>query len=230
MKGIELVVFDIAGTTVRDNGNVAKAFLDACKTFGYTIEKEEVQHVMGFRKIDAIRMLLDKFYPDLDNKDEQIEKIHEAFTRNMINFYESDAVLQPLPFAEDIFIWLKKKGVKLALNTGFTKPITDTILKRLEWKSGSTIDYVISSDETPHGRPYPDMINAIMQKLDISDPAAVAKVGDTEVDVEEGRHAQCGLVISVTTGAYSRKKLEQYHPDYIIDSLSELPTIIESIQ
>jgi phosphonatase-like hydrolase len=227
-NGIELVVFDIAGTTVRDNGNVAKAFLDAFAKFGYNIEQEEAQHVMGFRKIDAIRILLDKWYPDLkENKEELIGKIHEVFTDNMVSFYKENADLQPLPFAEDIFTWLKKKGVRLALNTGFTKEITDTMLERLDWKSGSTIDYVISSDEVAKGRPHPDMIFAIMKKLDIEDPAAVAKVGDTEVDVEEGRHAGCGLVVSVTTGAYSRKKLEQYHPDFIIDSLSELKSIIQ---
>jgi len=147
----------------------------------------------------------------------------------MISFYKNDADLQPLPFAEDVFLWLKKKGVKLALNTGFTKAITDTMLQKLEWKSGSTVDYVISSDEVAQGRPNPDMIRAIMKKLDIKNPSSVAKVGDTEVDVEEGRHAGCGLVVSVTTGAYNRRRLEEYHPDHIIDSLSELPNIIESV-
>jgi phosphonatase-like hydrolase len=230
MNGIELVVFDIAGTTVRDNGNVAKAFISAFESFGYTIKKEDAQEVMGFRKKDAIRILLNKLYPDIqENKDELIEKIHAVFTTKMISFYQNDADLQPLPYAEDVFIWLRKKGVKLALNTGFTKAITDTMLQRLEWTSGATVDYVISSDEVPMGRPSPDMIQAIMKKLNIINPSSVAKVGDTEVDVEEGRHAGCGLVVSVTTGAYSRKRLEEYRPDHIIDSLSELPTIIESI-
>ena len=227
-NGIKLVVFDIAGTTVRDNGNVATAFLDAFAKFGYEIKKEEAQQVMGFRKIDAIRILLDKGYPNIkENKEELINQIHEVFTDNMIRFYKADEELQPLPFAEDVFDWLRKKGVRLALDTGFTKEITDTMLERLDWKSGSNIDYVISSDEVAQGRPHPDMIFAIMEKLHIGNPASVAKVGDTEVDVEEGRHAGCGLVVSVTTGAYSRKKLEQYHPDYIIDSLSELKSIIQ---
>jgi phosphoglycolate phosphatase-like HAD superfamily hydrolase len=54
----------------------------------------------------------------------------------------------------------------------------------------------------------------------------VLKVGDTEVDVNEGRNANCGMVVAVTTGAFTREQLEQYKPDYILDSLAELPILL----
>jgi phosphoglycolate phosphatase-like HAD superfamily hydrolase len=47
------------------------------------------------------------------------------------------------------------------------------------------------------------------------------------VDVEEGRNAACGIVVSVTTGAYTRDQLASYGPDFIIDDLKELLPIIE---
>jgi phosphoglycolate phosphatase-like HAD superfamily hydrolase len=47
------------------------------------------------------------------------------------------------------------------------------------------------------------------------------------VDIEEGRNAGCGIVVGVTTGAYTRDQLEAYHPDHIIDGLQELELIIE---
>ena len=71
------------------------------------------------------------------------------------------------------------------------------------------------------------MIEVLIEDLGISSPAQVLKVGDTEVDVEEGRNAACGKVVSVTTGAYSRQQLEACRPDHIIDDLEELLTIIE---
>ncbi|AXY77285.1 HAD family hydrolase [Paraflavitalea soli] len=225
---IKLVVFDIAGTTVRDKGSVAEAFMQAAGGFGITVPLEEVNKVMGFRKKEAIRILLDKFY--LERKEDVealIEKIHDAFTRNMIDFYEQDVDLAPLPYAEATFAWLKERDIKIALNTGFTRPITNTILKRLQWDRNGVIDMVITSDEVPEGRPHPYMIAAIMQQLQVTDPTQVAKVGDTEVDVEEGRNAACGLVVSVTTGAYTRSELEQYNPDIIIDSLAEFPPLIQ---
>ena len=35
------------------------------------------------------------------------------------------------------------------------------------------------------------------------------------------------MVVSVTTGAYTRQQLEHYQPDYIIDDLQELISLIE---
>ncbi len=226
MNGIQLVVFDMAGTTVRDRGNVGEAFINAFKESGINIPFEEVKKVMGWRKIDAVKMLLKKFHPGPADT-EMVKKIHDAFIRNMVRYYEEDGTLSPLPYAEEIFVALKDRGVKIALNTGFPRTIADTILKRLNWNEGKTIDAVIASDEVPEGRPHPFMIYSIMEQLQVTDSGAVAKVGDTEVDVEEGRNAKCGLVVSVTTGAYSRLQLEQYKPDKIIDSLAELSSIIQ---
>lgn len=224
---IELVVFDIAGTTVKDKGNVKESFLKAFEQAGYPVPEEEVNNVMGYRKAEAIQMLLAKYYPEQQDNKGLIEEIHSLFTDDMIRFYEEDAGLSPLPYAKETFQQLKENGIKIALNTGFTQAITNTILKRIGWNDNAIIDYVISSDEVPYGRPHPFMIQKIKSELNIKDSQAIAKVGDTEVDVIEGQNAGCGLVISVTTGAYTREQLKEYNPDYIIDSLAELPAIIE---
>jgi len=221
MNNIELVVFDIAGTTVQDTGQVANAFIDAFGEFNMDIPADTVNQVMGFRKMDAIKMLV----PDESNE-ELIAQIHEAFTRNMLGLYKSDPGLKPLPYATEIFQQLKQQGIKIALNTGFTRVVTDAILKRLQWTTPEVIDIVICSDEVLEGRPQPYMIQHIMQQLQVTDSKAVVKVGDTKVDVEEGRNAGCGLVVSVTTGAYTRTELELYKPDHIIDSLAELPALL----
>lgn len=228
MKKFDLVVFDIAGTTVFDKGSVAEAFIRAIAEAGMKITIEDAKKVMGWRKIDAIRMLVSENYPQRLAEDESlVDRIHDAFIRNMIAFYRTDPDLQPQPYAEQLFRILKEQGIKVALNTGFTRAITDTILERLDWVTGKNIDAVICSDEVPRGRPYPFMIQKIMEKLQVKDAARVVKVGDTEIDVEEGRNAGCGLVLGVTTGAYTRQQLMPFHPDAIIDSLSELPALIK---
>jgi len=181
--------------------------------------------VMGWRKVDAIKMLLNKYRPDLANE-ETIEQIHSRFIQTMVEYYQQSKDLQPLPFAEKLFEQLQANGIKVALNTGFTREIADTILQRLNWQPGGKIDAIVASDEVPEGRPASFMIEKIMRQFSISNPASVAKVGDTEVDVLEGRNAHCGLVIGVTTGAYTREQLESYKPDHIIDNLSELSSLI----
>jgi phosphoglycolate phosphatase-like HAD superfamily hydrolase len=71
------------------------------------------------------------------------------------------------------------------------------------------------------------MLEALVADLGITSTKNVLKIGDTEVDVEEGRNAGCGKVVSVTTGAYTREQLQHYQPDAIIDDLLELIPIIE---
>ena len=228
MSSVQLVVFDIAGTTVRDNGSVAEAFLSAFRDFGFTMPVDDIKKVMGFRKMDAIVLLLEKFAPEKKDDDILIDRIHTRFIDKMIEFYRNDDTLAPFPNAESVFSALKEQGIKIALNTGFTRSITDTILHRLRWDERSPlIDRVICSDEVAHGRPHPDMIKALMDELSIVSPESVLKVGDTEVDVEEGRNAACGIVVSVTTGTYTREQLAYYGPDFIIDDLQDLLPIIE---
>lgn len=245
MSSIQLVIFDIAGTTVQDRGNVADAFITAFQEHGFEIPAEDVKEVMGFRKMDAIVLLLAKFAPTPQPsegetissllspeedviRDTLVMQIHDRFIQNMISFYLNDSALAPLPHAADVFALLQQQGVKVALNTGFTRAITDTILHRLRWdERNENIDKVICSDEVPRGRPYPDMINTLIADLGIPAAENVLKVGDTEVDVQEGRNAGCGKVVSVTTGAYTREQLASYHPDAIIDDLLELIPIIE---
>jgi len=224
--GIQLVVFDIAGTTVKDKGNINQAFRNAFLEAGIDAVPEDIDKVMGYRKTDAIKIMVDQYGGQLKNH-HTIGSIHNAFTKAMVDFYEKNEELQPLPHAVEIFEWLQQKGIKTGLDTGFTRIITDAVLKRLGWNNSSLINTVVCSDEVPEGRPAPYMIQQIMKETGISNPKNVIKVGDTEVDVNEGKNAGCGLVVAVTTGAYTREELQPYQPDHIIDSLQELQSFIQ---
>lgn len=223
----ELVVFDIAGTTVVDRGNINEAFRNAFLTAGHEVAAKDVDAVMGYRKIDAIKIVLDQYNVATGVSGSLIEKIHDYFTADMVRFYQQDENVQALPFAEEVFEHLQNRNIKVALNTGFTRVIANPILDRLGWRSSALINVVVCSDEVPEGRPYPYMINSIMEQLSIRDPQKVIKIGDTKVDVEEGKNAGCGLVVAITTGAYSREELMKYKPDHVIDSLQQVSALIQ---
>jgi phosphonatase-like hydrolase len=227
MLPIELIVFDLAGTTVKDDGSIAVAFQHAMAAYQYHIPDEEVYPLMGYHKPLAIQMMLEKFEPDTRKiTDDFISEIHSRFQKEMIRYYESVPVLSPLPFAEDLFRKLKDHEVKVGLNTGFSRAIADTIMERLGWMKNGLANYLVASNEVPAGRPHPYMIEKMMKKAGINDPRKVIKVGDTEVDVMEGKNTGCLLSIAVTTGAFSREALIPYAPDYIIDNLGELDSIL----
>lgn len=224
--GYELVVFDMAGTTVRDKGNVNEAFRAAFLDSGIEVAAADVDKVMGYRKIEAIEIILKQYLEAMEYDAARIQFIHDAFTSKMVSFYENDTELAALPQVLETFSILKSKGIKIALNTGFTRVITDVILERLGWNDNALIDAVVCSDEVQEGRPHPFMINKIMELLKVEETANVVKVGDTSVDVLEGQFAGCGLIVAVTTGAFTKDQLIEYQPDHIIDSMQELPALI----
>ena len=55
MKDIALVVFDMAGTTIEDSGQVPEAFTTVLRKHGIEIDDEALRAVRGASKRDAIR-------------------------------------------------------------------------------------------------------------------------------------------------------------------------------
>ncbi|AXY72597.1 hypothetical protein D3H65_00785 [Paraflavitalea soli] len=66
-----------------------------------------------------------------------------------------------------------------------------------------------------------------MQQHGITDAQEVVKVGDSIIDIEEGRNAGCRFSIGITTGAHTRSQLQSARPDHILGDLMELLPVIE---
>lgn len=215
----------MAGTTVKDKNYVGLAFQNAMRKFGYEVPLERINPIMGYEKPLAIQMILEQQGIDKKEVADLVIPIHEVFVEEMLQFYRSSDEIKPLPNAEDTFAALRNKGIKIGLDTGFSKDIADVIIERLNWQD--KVDIVVASDEVPKGRPFPYMIQKMMGELQIDDAAAIAKVGDTEVDINEGKNAGCKYVIGVTTGAFKREELLPYEPTHIIDNIAQVLEIIQ---
>lgn len=220
----KLVILDMAGTTVADDDAVAIAFQKAFAAHGYEIAVDDVRPLMGYKKVYAVKRVLE--LSDIEADEHLVGKIHDQFVAEMIEHYKTSPTVMPAPGAEELLAWLKDKEIRVAMNTGFPKSIADVIMNRFQWVDRNLVDDYIASDEVELGRPHPFMIGKLMENGGIENPQEVVKVGDTEVDINEGRNAGCGMVIGITSGAFTRDELNQYHPDYVIDNLDELKTLI----
>ncbi|HKB02104.1 MAG TPA: phosphonatase-like hydrolase [Gemmataceae bacterium] len=223
---IELVVFDLAGTTVEEGDAIHASFEAAVSGAGMVPDRAAVTAVMGLPKPEAIRMLLASAGRPV--VEVQVAALHADFVRRMCDHYASDPSVREVPGARSVFAALRRAGVKVALNTGFSRPITDVLLARLGWGVPEVIDATVTSDEVPRGRPHPNMIQALMKRLGVTDARRVAKVGDTRADLEEGTNAGCGLVIGVTTGSYTRAQLDRYPHTHLLESVAEVPELVLS--
>ena len=226
---IHLAVLDMAGTTVTDNSFVATAFQTAFRQHNLEVSDAEVNPLMGYPKPVAIRMVLEN--RGVKHEQGLVDSISDAFTRAMLDFYEDSPHVQPMPGAEDLFLYLQERGIYVALNTGFSREIAQVIIDRFQWLDRGLVDDFIASDEVEQGRPHADMIIALKERFSLGDESVVMKVGDTLVDIEEGKAARCKYVIAVTTGATPEEELAAYKPTHIISSLSQIPSVLkESIE
>jgi phosphonatase-like hydrolase len=131
-----------------------------------------------------------------------------------------------MPNTEVALSKLRAAGVRVALDTGFSRVILDTILQRLGWKDERFFDATVASDEVVRGRPYPDLVVKAMQLSGVTNPAAVVKVGDTPADLEEGAAARCGLVVGVTNGSHTVDELKRHPHTHLISHLGLLPKVV----
>lgn len=224
---IKLVVFDMAGTTVKDNNNVHTALQKAFEMEGIPVSRDEANEVMGYPKPIAIQELLKQKLQDNKYKDGRyIQHIHSNFLQHMLAYYETSAEVSEKEGVSETFQALRKHHIKIAIDTGFDRSIAAAILKRLEWEKKGLIDASITSDEVPNGRPYPDMILRAMQLTGVTHVDEVAKVGDTASDLQQGQAAGCKYVIGVTSGAFTKEALQKEPHTHLIENLPELLEIL----
>ena len=223
---IQLAVFDMAGTTVHDEDFVHQALADALHAAGVETTREEINVVMGYPKPVAIRTILESEDINAADLEGRTSVIHDDFLNRMNSFYRTHPSVREIDGASDTFRTLKAAGIKVVLDTGFSRPTADIIINRLGWVIPDLIDLSITSDEVDRGRPYPDMIHKAMDLLDVNDASHVAKIGDTPSDLQEGQQAQCGVIIGVTYGSHTRDELVTFPHTYLVSNIREIPSLL----
>lgn len=216
----------MAGTTVRDDDAVNNCLRQALAANSVPVTRSEVNEVMGLAKPLAIRKLLEHKSNGHSVAERRIMTIHNDFLQRMLHHYQTSPSVEPMPHTMDAFAQLKVEGLRIALDTGFSRIIVDAILDRLGWRESGLLDATVASDEVARGRPEPDLVFKAMELTGVTAPQAVAKVGDTPSDLQEGSAAGSGLVIGVTNGSHTIQELQPHPHTHLISNLSQLPELV----
>ncbi|GAA1966182.1 phosphonatase-like hydrolase [Amycolatopsis minnesotensis] len=219
----EVAVFDMAGTTVADDGLVIRAFTAAIAAAGVS-EKDSrfpamldyVVETMGQSKITVFRALL-------DGDEGRAETANAEFQRTYAKLV-ADGQCEPVPGAEDAIRALRARGVKVALTTGFAPETQQAILTALGWHE--LADLTLAPGDGVRGRPMPDLVLASALRLGATDVRKVAVAGDTVSDVVTGLSAGASLVAGVLTGAGQRADLTAAGATHVLGSVAELPDLL----
>lgn len=215
---LELVVLDMAGTTVLDDGIVERAFERAANRTGVGTHLSwpdalaYVRETMGQSKLDVFTHLA-------DGDVEAATAATAAFEAAYAELVEEEGV-QEIPGARTTIEALREAGISVVLTTGFAPVTRDAILRALGWEQ--LVDFALSPADVGRGRPAPDLVLGAILRTRATRVAAVAVVGDTASDVQSGIRAGAGLTIGVLSGAHDRDTLEQSGADAVIESIAAL--------
>ena len=218
MHMTSMVVFDMAGTTVDENNVVYKTLHAAIVNAGIPVSLDDVLlHGAGKEKLQAIKDVLESQHHETTHAQE----IYNYFIIALENAYQNLEVT-PCSNAETVFALLKKQEIKVVLNTGYNRATASGLLNKLNWIEGQDIDLLVTASDVSNNRPAPDMIDYAVKYFAITDPITVVKVGDSAIDIEEGKNAGCGKTFGVTTGAQTREQIQVAGPTAVVDDLLEI--------
>lgn len=240
---IRAVIFDWAGTTV-DYGCQAPvaALKEAFAKLGVPLEDREARHSMGLLKIDHIGAILRlprvgqawRAQHGTEPDAAAAAQLFAEFGPAQMRVIEQHSDL--IPTVPAVVTELRHRGIKIGATTGYTSDMLAPVLVKAK-AQGYVPDAAITPDVVGAGRPKPWMIFENMRRLDVYPPRAVVKVGDTPSDIEEGQSAGVWTVAVVASSnevsAYGpeegRARLAAAKPDFLIDTLSQLPAILREI-
>jgi phosphoglycolate phosphatase len=220
---IELVALDMAGTTIDDHGSVYLALSRSVVETGATVADDDLQKWMGTDKVTAIAALM-----QLGGEQPTPERVASAFERFRVLLAEAYRDNPPvgLPGVADALAELRRRGIRIALTTGFSDDVALPLLETVGWSVGvgdeHLLDAVVTTSHVAAGRPAPYLIHHAMELTGVTDVRTVLAAGDTVVDLLAAHNA--GVIgVGVLTGALKRAQLAEHPHAHILDSVAALP-------
>ncbi|MFF9015168.1 phosphonatase-like hydrolase [Streptomyces sp. NPDC014870] len=215
-----LVVLDMAGTTVADGGLVERAFSAAAERLGEDPATmiDYVRATMGESKISVFRHL----FGGNENRAQQANVAFEEAYGELV----AGGLIAPIPGAAEAIEELKGQGRTVVLTTGFARVTQDAILDALGWRDLVELT-LCPADAGGRGRPYPDMVlGAFLRTGAVGDVRHVAVAGDTSYDMLSGVRSGAGIVAGVLTGAHDEAALKEHGATHVLGSVADLPAAI----
>lgn len=220
---IELVVLDMANTTVEEHNAVYGALEQSVVNAGGRPTADDVQRWMGAHKREAIAGMLTETMGERPGE----HVVAAAFDdfHHLLSAAYAERPPEPLPGVPEAFAKLRAAGIKVALNTGFDRSVLDSLLPTLGWDD-TVVDTVVSVDDVAAGRPAPYLIFKAMERTGVRDVAAVLAAGDTVLDLRAGTNAGVAMVVGVLTGALTAAELGAERHTHLLPSVAQLPELL----
>jgi phosphoglycolate phosphatase len=213
----KLVIFDLDGTLINTIADLGACTNYALQRLGYpTHDIESYKLKVG----NGINNLFRRALPEGVKTDENVLRVRREFIP-YYNVHNTD-LSRPYPGMSELLDELQAQGILMAVASNKYQEATMKIITELF--PNIRFSVILGQREGVNIKPDPQIVYDILKVTDVK-KEDVFYVGDSGVDMQTGLNAgveTCG----VTWGFRSRKELESFHPQHIVDNTKELRYLI----
>ena len=210
---MEMICFDLDNTLINSDRAHYRAYNRALKELGFKkfAFNKMIKH-FGAPKLEIAKILTSSKSPRI------IYKITYLHAKYLVNEAKKDA--RKIKGSEKTLKLLKKK-YELGLLSNNSHSNILSLLKSANLEK-NLFDVILGNDDVKNSKPYPDEILKAEKLLHLK---ALYMVGDSIYDVIAGKKARV-KTIAVLTGHYSKNTLKKYNPDFIVNSVKDVPKTV----
>ncbi|HHY74113.1 MAG TPA: pyrophosphatase PpaX [Bacillus bacterium] len=208
---VDTILFDLDGTLINTNDLIITSFKHTLEHyFPRQYKEEDILQFIGppllesFQKLDSTRA-------------EEMVQFYRDF-----NHAKHDELVTEFEGVYDTIKYLYESGYKLAVVTTKKRLTVEMGLKIT--RLAQFFDVVVTLDDVVHAKPDPEPILKALEQVG-SKPENAIMVGDNYHDIEGGKNAGT-LTVGVAWALKGRKYIESFHPDFILDKMSDLIDIL----
>ena len=223
-------LFDIDGTLLDAIPFFNKLVIESVEEMGIKLDEERKKTLLN-EAIDATpdktsrRFIYDLFFTigemvGITKKN----KIYEMQVNAGLKYLEGMKHVDKIEGTRDTLQFLSSEGYRLGI-------VTTSSEKDLAPKMGDLLDLievVYAREHTKKMKPNPDPILGAAKDLGLA-PSRCVMVGDTPDDILAGKNAEIGCTIGVLTGFSSVEIFNEFNPDFILNSVAEIPDKLPEI-
>jgi pyrophosphatase PpaX len=226
-------VFDLDGTLISSTDIGPKVEKRIYEEFDVTIDEQKEQEIEkltyeilhGENRKNLGRKLMWEIFKVLGLS--FFQRIKALIIANRV-FKEEIKEIDLYDGVRELFDFLDDQNYNYVIATTSSRKEVDDRLKKFPKFYHRFEGKILTRDDVEKLKPAPDQINKALKIMNLP-PEKCIMIGDMNSDILMGKKVGA-LTIGVLTGIFNRKQFEEIAPDFIIESVGDIKSIINEIR
>lgn len=184
---IRAVIFDFDGVLADTMSDNCKAWQDAFAVYGFHMDAIEYYGLEGMGRFQIAEYFIDKYFLESSIKKDVVEAKEMNYKKNNTFKY--------FQYVHDIFSFLNKKNIPIAIVTGASR---DRIKEYLDEKISLHLNALVTADDVIHTKPDPEPYLSAATMLGINAKECLV-IENAILGIQSAKSAGCHCFALETT-------------------------------